>query len=74
MVLPRNVLRPYLEDGRLKEIPIGGVNLVHNNRYRELRNKIRAKLQKWIENTGDCFRLPPEDIVENQKRFLESSV
>lgn len=28
LVLPRNVLRPYLEDGRLKEIPIGGVNLV----------------------------------------------
>ncbi|HEV2124611.1 MAG TPA: sulfatase [Chloroflexota bacterium] len=42
----------------LNEDPYELVNLVHNSRHRNKRKQLHGRLARWIEETGDSFRLP----------------
>lgn len=42
----------------LNEDPYEQVNLAHNSRHAPRRRELVARLQQWIEQTGDSFALP----------------
>lgn len=42
----------------LNEDPYEQVNLAHNVTYVEKKEELNARLQKWIDDTGDVFELP----------------
>ncbi|MDP0495460.1 MAG: sulfatase [Verrucomicrobiota bacterium JB024] len=42
----------------LNEDPYEEVNLAHNSRYREVRERLLKRLRRWVEDTGDSFPLP----------------
>ncbi len=42
----------------LNEDPYEGVNLAHNNWYKQQRKLLQARLAQWIEDTSDKFTLP----------------
>ena len=38
--------------------PYEQVNLAHNEKYKDLRDRLKRRLRQWVEETGDEFRLP----------------
>ncbi len=42
----------------LNEDPYELVNLAHNSLYKEKRRELQARLEQWIQDTGDEFLLP----------------
>lgn len=44
----------------LNKDPYEQVNLVHNNKYKAVRIRLRQELREWVERTGDTFSVPAE--------------
>jgi len=42
----------------LNDDPYEQVNLAHNSRFDKDRRRLNERLQRWIDDTGDEFRLP----------------
>lgn len=42
----------------LREDPYEQMNLAHNTKYKKLRKRLNDRLQRWIDETGDDFKLP----------------
>lgn len=42
----------------LKNDPYEQQNLAHNDHFRELRERLNARLRQWVVETGDEFSLP----------------
>jgi len=46
----------------LNNDPYEQVNLAHNDKYRDLRIRLRNRLSQWIKDTGDQFKLPTDGM------------
>lgn len=45
----------------LNQDPYEQMNLAHDNRYKDLRKRLKKELKDWIDRTEDCFAIPEED-------------
>lgn len=46
----------------LKSDPYEQVNLAHDDAYAKLRQRLNIRLQRWIDDTQDSFKLPPLEV------------
>jgi arylsulfatase A-like enzyme len=44
----------------LNEDPYEQMNVAHNNLYRAERKKLIARLNQWVNDTGDKFSIPAD--------------